>query len=100
MALEYMMHQDYEDFTEACANGNITIVSDMIKWGLNYCDAGLAAACRRGHMDVALLMIDNEAVNFNYGFTKACENGHYDLAYHDNKGRYGMGRWIKVCMHS
>jgi hypothetical protein len=43
-------------------------------------DEGLAGACLGGHKELALLMIQNGAIEFGWAYDMACRGGHKELA--------------------
>ena len=61
---------------EACKEGNIEKVNDLIKQNANDWNSGLCGACIGGHLYLANLMINKGANNGLYG---ACYGGHLEL---------------------
>lgn len=87
-------------FFEACNSGNIDLVNEYIKNGvesyvesydvINVWNYGLSSACRGGsrmdsiedkkrRMDIVNLMIYNGADDFDCGLNGACQGGHLDI---------------------
>ena len=63
----------------ACRGGHMEIVLLMIEKGVvDNWDWGLRGACEGGHMRVVLLMIEKGATDWNWGLNYACYGGHMD----------------------
>lgn len=68
-----------------CMGGNMNVVTMMLSLklidinsdDLNFC---LYGACRRGHLELAQLMLSLGAVDTNRGLYGACKNGNLELA--------------------
>ncbi len=67
-------------FTDACKNGNIELVKEILK-NNNKLDhnKGLHNACYSGHKDIAKLLIDNGANDYEEGLVNACRGTHLNI---------------------
>jgi hypothetical protein len=78
-------YRNWEDGIKgACAGGKIDvakyIVSKSVKEGTAKFNIALSEACKNGHADLALYMIDCGADDLEYGFESACRYGQLELA--------------------
>lgn len=66
-------------FYDACINGNMTQIINIIsKKKFDY-DLGLHYACQGGHVEIIELMIEKGATNFNKALSGACRGGHLEI---------------------
>lgn len=72
------LHNDI--FLSACNTGQIEIVNEMIKNGINNWNKGLLYSCRIGYKDIAELMIKNGATNLDEALYEICKQGHTHIA--------------------
>jgi hypothetical protein len=67
-------------FMEACRLGHRELVILMIQKGADDWDIGLNIACQRGHRELVELMVQKGTNNWDFGLWGACEGGQRYLA--------------------
>ena len=68
-------------FDKACFENNLKDVKLALKYGHTDKNSGLHNACRGGHKDLVIFMIEIGANDWNSGLRGACYGGHKDLVY-------------------
>lgn len=66
-----------------CESGSVESVQFVVnRFSLNNWNRGLYVACRQGHFQVALMMIEYGANDYNQGLYMASEGGHLQICQH------------------
>ena len=66
-------------FYGACRGGHKDLVLFMIDIGADWYDWGLKGACRGGHKELVMLMIEKGPKDWNLGLYGTCHGGHEEI---------------------
>jgi hypothetical protein len=65
----------------ACRGGHVLLALAMMQKGAKNWDAGLAQACRGGHANLVYMMIANGADDWDGAMKNACRAGHVNFVH-------------------